>query len=182
MKTLLILLGLAMADSQWMMAEGQNFGVTFFATNSAEVLSGMPRWWIAPAKCRALGTNTAVVPPEVLMTWQQVRDCTSTNQAAYDAWRASQRAPLDANLARIQQLYTQIDQGRTLCSNIDQTTATIEASLASGTNTQAQVVVRIRQLNGAVHDHNTINAGVLELLQRLGPVLRGIYRPEEDPD
>lgn len=84
------------------------------------------------------------------------------------------------NIARLLVLYDQIPIGRTLCSNVLTSVNTIESSLASGTNTQAQVVVRIRQLNQAVADLNTVQSGILELLQRLGPVLKTLYNPGID--
>ena len=84
------------------------------------------------------------------------------------------------NLARLLQLYDLIPAGRVICTNNAATIATIEASLASGTNTQAQVIVRIRQLNGVVAEQRVIHANVLEYLQRLGPMLRDLYRADRD--
>lgn len=173
MKTLLLLFCSALSLS------AQNFGVTFYATNSVEVLAGMPKFY--PKSIDVLGTNTFVTPPAVLMTGPQLQDCFRTNQSAYDSYSDSvAKVRTNANLARLIFIYSLIPTGRTICSNDLASSATIEASLASGTNSQSQVVTRMRQLNNTVNDALVIENQILELLQRLGPVLKSMYRPEED--
>ena len=90
------------------------------------------------------------------------------------------RARNATNIARLLVLHNQIPAGRTITSNDVATLSTIEASLAAGTNTTAQTVIRIRQLNGVVEDLRQIQAGILEYLQRLGPVLKDLYKPDID--
>lgn len=94
-------------------------------------------------------------------------------------WIANNRRTV--NLQRLLALYDLIPQGRSGCSNSAATFSTIEASLASGTNTQAQVVNRIRQLNQEANSVNTRQAYILEYLQRLGPELKALYKPDQDP-
>lgn len=120
------------------------------------------------------------------MTLDQFTEFMSVIQDS-SAWRIGKsnanylaQSKTTANLARIVELYQQIPAGRAMATNTSATLRIIEGSLASGTNTQAQVVNRIRQLNGAVNDVNTIQAAILELLQRLGPELRKLYEPAKD--
>jgi len=140
----------------------QNFGVTFYATNSPEVLAGMPKFY--PKIIESLGTNTVVVPPAVLMTGPQVQDCFMTNHIAYEAY-SNQREMIrtNANIARIIQLFAQIPAARAQMTNIQTSTISSVAAASTAIKTSA----------------NVIN-GILEELQRLGPMLKDLYRPESD--
>jgi hypothetical protein len=108
----------------------------------------------------------------------------SSMQAQHNAWVSNSALATSIvtsnNLARLMDLHSTIPTGRTITSNAAVTIATIEGSLASGTNSQAQVVTRIRQLNGVMENLRAIEANILEYLQRLGPVLKDLYRPEND--
>ena len=87
----------------------------------------------------------------------------------------------DANLARLLELYAQIPIGRTNNAISTSKIALLETSLASGTNTTAALVVsRVRQLNSIADDINRRQGYILEYLQRLGPVLKSLYRPQDD--
>lgn len=114
------------------------------------------------------------------MNWAAVRQCIATNKPTFDTAEAAKRTVANTNSIKLQSLYEFIPKARVWTASTLTTVTNIEASLASGTNNTAQLVLRIRQLNGEVNQQARINAGVLELLQRLGPVLREMYKPETD--
>lgn len=151
-----------------MTAQPQNYSVTFWSvapTNSAERLAGIPPNW--PMIVSFLGTNTSVVPPAVLMTKAQLAECRATNQLAYDAYATSigqaERTKAAANLDRIVALFGQIPTARSQMQTIS----------TNASMTQAQAIAAVRQIAN-------VTDGILEELQRLGPVLRQMYKPEED--
>lgn len=93
-------------------------------------------------------------------------------------WIANNKRTL--NLQKIAALFDLLPSGWTNCASDKATSDIIEASLASGTNTQAQVVVRIRQLNGITQNAINRQQKVLELWWRMELVLRAIYDPIKD--
>lgn len=126
-------------------------------------------------------TNTR--QPQVLFTTEAFNAYMATNATSVAAWKTNSANPqvaLNEKIAELVDIYQLIPTGRTICTNDMASSATIEASLASGTNTQAQVVTRIRQINANVNDALMLENRILELLQRLGPVLKSMYRPEDD--
>lgn len=153
---------------------------TYFAVRfQGENTNGYPVFW--PVETRALGTNQGPVNAgETLMNWAAVRQCIETNRAAFQSAEAEKTSAQNANIARLVALYNQIPTARTWSASTLTTCTNIESSLVSGTNTTPQVVARIRQINAEVATQARINAGVLELLQRLGPVLRTMYQAEND--
>ena len=86
----------------------------------------------------------------------------------------------NANLARLAVLYSLIQQARTMTAAGQSGLTNVYMSLASGTNTTTQVVVQVNKANMIHNDQMTIMAGVLELLQRLWPVLQQAYQPATD--
>lgn len=174
MKTFFLLLSLALT------ASAQNALVRYYPDNAP--FTGLTNW----PKVVALCSNNAAVPQgwDAVVSTNSLASAVAAKQATYDAGAAAVQTVQDnasrVNLARLLALYNQIPNGRTLVANDQTTLGTIEASLASATNTQAQVVIRVRQLNNVANDLATVQANILELLQRLGPVLQTLYRPEQD--
>lgn len=139
---------------------GQNFAVRL-----GPVADGTINNW--PVQVQPIGTNTSVDAPFLLMTKAQIAECIASNQPAMTSWESNKlwqaNAKRDANLARIVALFQQIPAAR-----VQMQTISTNASM-----TQAQAIAAVRQ------EANVID-GILEELQRLGPVLKQIYKPEED--
>lgn len=141
----------------------QQFAVKVYGPGNAQ---GLPDNW--PQIVQPLADGAQVPAGYTAMTQAQVDALKSANQAAYDAAvaakAASDKAALDANMARLLALYAQIPGARATLSGF-----------ANGTNTLtlAQLTTATRQMAGYMD-------ATLELLQRLGPVLKSIYKPEQD--
>lgn len=156
---------------------GQNVAVRFYGSNP----DGLPANW--PVQVQPCGTNTSVAGFSV-MTQAELNAIISTNRAAYTAWESNKifaaQAKLNENMTRLLTLYNQIPKARTWTASTLTTCTNIDASLASGTNSNAQIIARVRQINAEAATQARIQAGILELLQRLGPVLRDMYRADND--
>lgn len=143
MKFLLILLLFPIAVA------AQNCAVKFYGTN----VSGIPEYW--PRQVQAIGTNTVVAPPFVLMTQEQLNDCVITNQPTYDKWSSNQtyaaQAKLDADLA---DFLAKMDKIETW---IDRT---------SGTNSLTNA-----QRDSAIND-------ICQTFKKLRRALVNLYKPE----
>lgn len=138
----------------------QSVAVKFYGTNNA---AGLPPFW--PQVVQP-GTNA----PNgfVLLTQAQLNNIVATNQPAYTAWESNKsyvaKAKLDANITRLLQLYDGIATARTTLRGF-----------ADATNTLSTA-----QLTTAVRQMADYQEKIMEFLQRLGPVLKSIYKPEED--
>ena len=171
MKTLITLLfGLALSASAQV---GNYFGVTFYATNSPQVLAGMPQYW--PLASRSLSTNTTLMGGEVLFAWSDWITLQNTNQAAFNAYQKSLIPAQQAQIAGLVSLYNQIPAGITQLSNDLTSLTNVYASLASGTNSTTQAVAQINQAVVAQNRLTIVLQNVLQFLQQLGPVLQQIY-------
>ena len=157
----------------------QNILVLFYTDN--QPLTGLTNW---PLRTKDVSFSTNAPGWSTNMTKVDYEAYRAARLPLYNAAESNmlyqQKVALDANIARLLVLHAQIPAGRTITSNDVATLATVEASLAAGTNTTAQTVIRIRQLNGVVEDLRQIQAGILEYLQRLGPVLKDLYKPDID--
>ena len=124
---------------------------------------GLPEYW--PQVIQHDATNAPA--GFVLLTQAQLDEIISTNQPAYNLWESNRayiaQAKLDANLARIVELFQQIPAGRTSMTNIMNATISNVAQASTHIKTLANVMDKI-----------------LEELQRLGPVLKEAYKPETD--
>lgn len=85
-------------------------------------------------------------------------------RAAESNAQATAKAALDANVARLKQLYDGIPDARTTLRNF-----------ANGTNTLTNP-----QRDAALRQSADYTEKLMEFIQRLGPVLKAQYRPEED--
>ena len=155
MKTLVLALFLSALSVQ-----AQTISVKFYGSETNAETYGIPYYW--PAQ-----VQPGTIAGFVLMTQAQLDGIIATNQAAYTAWESNKtyvaKAALDANLARLVVLFNQIPAARTQMTNIQNSTIGNVAAASTAIKTQA----------------NVIN-GILEELQRLGPVLKQIYKPDED--
>jgi len=120
-------------------------------------------------------TNMTSTDFETYMESCRVTYLSSQSNAA-----ATVQAKTDANLARLLVLYGVISPARNTIGANQSSLTNIYASLASGTNTTAQVVSRVNQANLLLNDQMTIMSSILEFLQRLGPSLQSIYKPADD--
>ena len=173
MRYLFLLLSCAVAYSQ-------NFALRLgsdMPTNSWEVSNGITANVLVEQ--REIGTNST--PPagfSRVMTTDQVQQWLVNHKAEQDSWalKVSQiqsnqqwqaQQKVDASLTRIVQLYGMIPQARA-------TLGTFEAGWQKGTN------YNLAQLNYIVREQNRDVAGMLELQQRLGPVLKEMYDANKD--
>lgn len=160
------------------LCSAQNVAVRFYGDKNPQ---GLPEHW--PAQVQPCGKETKV-DGFTVMTSEQLADIVKTNKPLYAAWESNKthvaQAKVDSSLLKLAALYEQIPTARKWTATTLTTCTNIEASLVSGTNTTAQLITRIRQINGEVATQARINAGVLELLQRLGPGLRSMYQAEND--
>lgn len=178
MKTLIALL----ASCHCLLA--QNVLVRFWSSaplDSVERFNGIPLDWIW--QTQPTSVTNLVTGWDTNMTISAYKAYRASVEPSVNAWRQSlinsTNALKAANLAALVSLFGKVDNGLILTTNLFTTITNVENSLASGTNTQAQVVFRIRQLNGVVNDQNRIVQGVLELLQRLFPPLKEIYQTSQ---
>jgi hypothetical protein len=174
MKTILCLfLGLCLSASAQV---GTYFAVSFYATNSPQVLAGWPQWEPLPQGVRALGTATGpTYSNEVLFAWTDVNALIATNAAAFSAYQQNQSAPKQAQINALTGLYNQIPAGLMILSNDMNSLTNVYASLASGTNTTAQAVTQINKGILAQNDQANVLQVLLQFIQQLGPVLQQIY-------
>lgn len=139
---------------------GQNFAVRL-----GPAADGTIQNW--PVQVQPIGTNTTVASPFLLMTQAQISECMASNQPAMTAWESNKlwqaNAKRDANLARIVALFNQIPSARSNAAFIQSTGLTNVATISAAVKMEANIL-----------------EGILEELQRLGPVLKQIYKPEED--
>lgn len=154
MKTPLILL------FSGFLAFGQDYSVCFYGPGNPD---GLPEFW--PKTVQPGATNLPA--GFVAMTQAALDDCIATNKPAYTAWQSNRvyvaQAKISANLARIVELFQQIPTGR-----------------ASMTNTMNATISNVSQASTHIKTMANVLDKILEELQRLGPVLKDIYRPESD--
>lgn len=184
MKTILaLLLGITLTITARAQV-GTFYAVTFYATNSPQVLGGWPQWEPAIGGVRALGTtNGPVLTNEVLFAWVDVNALISTNQAAFSAYQQAQytASPAGTNYAAWLSLYNQIPLGISDTSNRMVTLTNLYSSWRSGTNSAAQTNAIITSV--IQNDYYTwvyMNQ-IIKYLSKLGPGLQSIYNPASDP-
>lgn len=152
MKHLLILLLPILCSAQTLSVKFHGAGNT----------NGLPAYWPAYTQLGNLGAGWTVMDKATL------ENIISTNQAAYNSWESNKtyaaRAALDANIQKLLDLYSLIPTAR---SNLT------AAATATNTLTTTQLTAQFRQ--ACLYQEKT-----LELLQRLGPVLKSMYGPEDD--
>lgn len=136
-----------------------------FAVRLGAAADGTIQNW--PVQVQPIGTNKTVASPFLLMTKAHIAECMASNQPAMAAWESNKtwqtNAKRDANLARIVALFNQIPAARSNATFIQSTSLTNVATISAAVKMEANIL-----------------DGILEELQRLGPVLKQIYRPEED--
>ena len=145
----------------------------------------IPDGW--PVVVQPCGTNTTIPAGfHTNIAW----DVYTAYRASLEPWmdasnavvRAQQTLNRETKIADAVELYQRIPAGLQLAQQVATNSAIIEASLASGTNTQAQVVTRIRQLNGNVNTLNTVQSNILVYLEKIGPSLKHIYDSQLPPE
>lgn len=165
MKTLFLLLLVVTT------AHAQQLSVRFYGPAN---LVGLPDFWP-----KEVVPGMDIRPGFVQLTTPQLSAIVATNQAAYTAWESnhvfSAKSEKEANIARLFQLYAGIPNARTQFIVGVNLLATVDGSLASGTNTQAQVVGRLRQVVAVETEAIGYLDNIAEILDRLGPLLKDMY-------
>lgn len=155
--TILVLL------SSFVLCSGQNILVKFYPDN--QPYSGLTNY---PAVTQPVSWSTNTIGWNTNMTlaaYAAYKDSFSAQYAAGESNATYQaQAALNANVARLLTLYNGIPSARTQLR-----------SFANGTNTltTAQLTTATRQLADYTEK-------LMEFIQRLGPVLKEIYKPEQD--
>ena len=141
-------------------------GAQNFSVRLGPVADGTIQNW--PVQVQPIGESTTVTAPFILMSKAQLDNCFATNAAAYTSWERNKtyqaKAALNASIARLLVLYDGIPAARTELRTFANATNTL---------TTAQLTVAVRKMAD-------YQEKIMEFLQRLGPVLKSMYRPEED--
>jgi hypothetical protein len=158
-------------------ASGQNFAIKTGADldpNSWERTNGIGLH--VPVEFRSIGTSTnAPIGFSVALTPLGVETYTNTWASEISSWknfvenyRSNQvwiaKRDSDVNLARLIELYQQIPTARATIYNFATNTSNL---------TTAQLTTATRQLANYVEKE-------MEFIQRLGPLLKSLYKPEQD--